>query len=84
MKTVPPKEKDEQKLFISFLREMQALRKVVKWHCDLSGMYTRSMKIKSENKAMGLTPGFPDLFVVYKDASNRENCIFIEMKRSKG
>jgi hypothetical protein len=56
MRTVVPKEKDEQKLFISFLREMQALRKVVKWHCDLSGMYTRSMKIKNENRAMGLTP----------------------------
>ena len=47
-----PKEKDEQKMFVSFLREMQAFKKVVRWHCDLSGMYTKSMKIKNENRAM--------------------------------
>lgn len=47
-----PKEKDEQKMFVSFLREMQAIKKVVRWHCDLSGMYTKSMKIKNENRAM--------------------------------
>jgi len=56
MRNETPTERDEQKMFVSFLREMQGFRKVVRWHCDLSGMYTKSWKIKNDNRAMGLTP----------------------------
>ena len=48
------------------------------WHTPNS-TFTKSWKQKTKNKAMGVSPGVPDLGVI---VNNR--LIFIEMKRVKG
>ena len=63
-------------------------QRIVVQYCDLKGYprfrvpnetYTKSWAQKAKNKALGVSPGVPDLFVV---VGNR--LIAIEMKRQKG
>ena len=50
-------------------------------------MYTKSFNQKRKAKALGVSSGFPDYFILVpkeKSKTKKPEAIFIEMKRSKG
>lgn len=69
-----PTEAQEQKAFVQYLRI-----KGYKHFRVPNETFTRSWKQKANNKALGVVPGVPDIFVI---ANKR--LIAIEMKRTKG
>ena len=69
-----PTEKAEQIHFVRYLR----LKNIDHFHVPNS-TWTKSIKQKVSNKAMGVSPGVPDLFLIVKD-----KLYAIEMKRQKG
>jgi hypothetical protein len=49
--------------------------------------YTKSWKVKMDNKASGLRPGVPDMIVIIPAnwrTAKKVKLLFIEMKRTKG
>ena len=78
MKTNPkmiiPREEDEQKALVKWLR-------IKGWrftHIAHGGNYSRNLGVKL--KAMGLSPGVPDLMIIVPE----RGLVFIELKRQKG
>lgn len=71
MKT--PTEYDEQKLFVKWLE-----LKNLKFTAIPNSTYTKSIRQKMANKAMGLRKGLPDLLVIVPNG-----ICFVEMKRAK-
>lgn len=74
MTNLTPSESQEQATFVEWLD----LCGFDYWHTPNS-TYTKSWKQKNKNKALGVKPGIPDLFVI---VNNR--LVGIEMKRAKG
>jgi hypothetical protein len=74
--TLPlPTEDTEQRIFVQWLR-LQGLS-----HFRVPNeTYTKSWSQKNKNKALGVSPGVPDLFVLIP----RVGLLAIEMKRQKG
>lgn len=69
-----PTEDSEQATFVQYLR----LKGYPHFRVP-NETYTKSWKQKAKNKALGVVPGVPDLFVV---VNNR--LVAVEMKRQKG
>ena len=69
-----PTEAEEQAVVVQYC----ALKGLSLFHCPNS-TYTTSWKQKAHNRAMGVSAGVPDLFIIAGD-----KLIAIEMKRLKG
>lgn len=69
-----PTENSEQKLLVQWLQ----LSGIKHWRTP-NETYTKSYKQKANNKALGVVPGIPDLFVVIPNVG----LLAIEMKRLK-
>jgi hypothetical protein len=69
----PLLEEQEQKLLVQWLE-----LKKIKYSAIAHSTFTKSIKQKVKNKAMGLKKGVPDMMILLKD-----KLLFIEMKRIK-
>lgn len=74
MASLIPTEDAEQAAFVQWLR----LKRLPHFHVPNS-TYTKSWKQKAKNKALGVVPGVPDIFVVVGG-----KLVAVEMKRTKG
>jgi hypothetical protein len=74
MKEVVPTEYEEQKTLVRWLRLAG-----YKFFRVPNETYTKSWKQKATNKALGVSPGVPDIFIITK-----RGLVAIEMKRLKG
>lgn len=73
-----PTEYEEQVYFIQYLEVLQRQGHKIKFTAIPNSTYTKSWSQKAKNKASGLRPGLPDLFLIINSYP-----IFIEMKRTK-
>ena len=73
MTSIVPSEESEQKAVVQYL----LLRRLFFWHTPNS-TFTKSWKIKTRNKQLGVQAGIPDLFVIING-----KLYGIEMKRRK-
>lgn len=74
--TLPvPTEDSEQRAFVAWLR----LHDIPHWRTP-NETYTKSWAQKNKNKALGVSAGIPDLFVVLEGVG----LVGIEMKRQRG
>jgi hypothetical protein len=80
-----PLEKEEQKLFVDYVKFYHPHIKIVS---SGNGMYLGNSKdtgkYLEEQKELGLEVGFPDLMLLAKTKNEKHDVLFIEMKREKG
>lgn len=70
---------DECILLKQYLDFLKSKKKVISYSHIPNGTYTASWKQKTNNKALGVSSGFPDYLILGKD-----KILVIEMKREKG
>jgi len=79
-KNTTPLETPEQIAFVDYLKILKVQKKIIRFTAIPNSTYTTSWNQKRLNKAMGVCPGLPDLFII----TANHNLLYIEMKRQKG
>lgn len=77
-----PTEFEECRTLVHYL----TLKNVLFTHIH-NEMYTKSWKQKKKAHDLGVSSGFPDYFIFVpkeKSKTNKAECLFLEMKRTKG
>lgn len=74
-----PYEEEEQITVIQYLEALKFQNHKVKYTAIPASTFTKSWNAKRKNTAMGVRPGFPDLFIIINNIP-----FLIEMKRVRG
>ena len=75
-----PLEETEQQAFVIWLDSQISKGADIIYSAIPNSTFTTSWNQKRLNKAMGVCPGLPDLFII----TANHNLLYIEMKRQKG